>query len=204
VPTAALPGQRRYSPRQYRHAFSGTANTYGLAGGTNGQQYNNLTVRIGAEGTDGITLNVKGPGLINVNQSTAAEHGDIMQIGALNMTNSILSLSGGNGYRVRVVGTTTVGGARASFQTNSDGPSGLLELAGQIVGAGSLNKLTDGTLRAIIINGTNNTYSGGTNIIGGEIQVTATTGTALGSGNVTVFPQEHCASQATVAWMARS
>jgi autotransporter-associated beta strand protein len=161
--------------------------------GTNGQQFNNMVVKFGAESGLGLTLNVRGPGLVNVNQPTPSSNtsfgqGNIMQIGTLNMTNATLSLAGGNNYRFRVAGTTNILGAQASFQTNSDGPSGVLELAGLITGSGSLNKLGDGTMRAIIITGNANDYTGGTNIIGGDVQVTATSGSALGTGAIRVFP----------------
>ncbi len=169
--------------------YTGNATTFGIAAGTNGQQYNNLTVRIGADGTDGITLNVKGPGLVNVDRGTGAiGQGNLMQVGNLNLTDTTLTLTGANLYRLRVAGTTAIQGAQASFQTNSDGPSGALELAGPITGSGALNKLGDGTMRGIVIAGTANTYSGGTNIIGGDVQVTATSGMPLGSGPVRVFP----------------
>lgn len=169
--------------------YTGNATTFAIAGGTNGQQYNNLTVRIGVDDTDGLTLNVKGPGLLNVDRGVGAiGQGNIMQFGALNMNDATLTMTGANLYRARIAGTTTILGAQASFQTNSDGPSGALELAGQIVGAGALNKLGDGSMRGIVIAGTNNTYSGGTNIIAGDVQVTAASGTTLGSGAVRVFP----------------
>ena len=169
--------------------YTGNATTFPIASGTNGQQYNNLTVRIGADGTNGINLNVKGPGLINVNRGVGAVgQGNIMQIGSLNMTDTTLQLSGANLYRMRVAGATTIQGAQAAFQTNSDGPGGALELAGPVAGAGVLSKLGDGSMRGIVIASAANTYSGGTNIIAGDVQVTATGGTPLGSGPVRVFP----------------
>ncbi len=169
--------------------YTGNATTFGIAGGTNGQQYNNLVVRIGADGTDGLSLNVKGPGLLNVDRSVGAiGQGNIMQFGALNLTDTTLTTTGANLYRARIAGQTTILGAQASIQTNSDGPSGALEFTGQIVGAGALNKLGDGSMRGIVIAGTNNTYSGGTNVIAGDVQVTATSGTPLASGPVRVFP----------------
>ncbi|MBX7209625.1 MAG: autotransporter-associated beta strand repeat-containing protein [Verrucomicrobiaceae bacterium] len=169
--------------------YSGNATTFSIAGGTNGQQYNNLVVRIGADGTNGVTLNVKGPGLINVNQSTGAiGQGNIIQVGTLNMTDTSLSSSGANLYRFRAAGPVNIQGAQASFNTTSTGPAGMIELAGVIGGSGSLNKLGDTVLGAVVISGNANTYSGGTNIIAGEVQVTATSGTPLGSGAVRVFP----------------
>ncbi|MGB8170116.1 MAG: autotransporter-associated beta strand repeat-containing protein, partial [Chthoniobacteraceae bacterium] len=169
--------------------YTGNATTFGIAGGTTGQQYNNLTVRLGADDTNGLTLNLKGPGLLNVDRGVGAiGQGNIMQFGALNATDTTLITTGANLYRARIAGQTTILGAQASFQTNSDGPSGALEFAGQIVGAGALNKLGDGTMRGIVITGTNNTYAGGTNVIAGDVQVTATSGTPLGSGPVRVFP----------------
>ncbi|MFY7950522.1 MAG: beta strand repeat-containing protein, partial [Gemmatimonas sp.] len=169
--------------------YSGNATTFGLAGGTNAQTYNNLTVRLGADGTDGLTLNVRGPSLVNVNQSTGGfGQGNIWQVGALNMTNTTLQISGGNLYRFRAAGPTTIQGSQAAFQTNSDGPNGVIELTGVVSGAGTLTKLGDGTMRALVLTNPGNTYSGGTNIVAGDVQVMATSGTPLGSGAVRVFP----------------
>lgn len=169
--------------------YSGNATTFGIAGGTNAQQYNNLTVRIGADGTNGVTLNVKGPGLINVNQSTGAiGQGNIIQVGTLNLTDTTLGTSGGNLYRFRAAGPTTIQGAQVTINTASTGPSGIIELTGIVSGAGSLNKTGDTVLGALVLSNPGNTYSGGTNIISGEVQVTATTGTPLGTGPVRVFP----------------
>lgn len=162
-----------------------------LNGSGSAPMYNDLTFKIGAEAGNGITVNIKGPGQINVNRPTIAGTGfginNVMQIGDLNMTNNTLNLTGGNGYQLRVAGTTTILGAQATFATNSDGPSGSVDFAGVIQGAGALNKTIDGTMRGIIISGNANTYSGGTNIIGGDVDVRATSGTPLGSGPVNVF-----------------
>ena len=175
--------------------YSGTlgllfSNTNTAINSTHGQHFSNQVIKIGAELGNGITLNVFGPGLINVNQAAVSltGQGNILQVGDLNMANTTLTLTGGNLYRLRVAGTTTLLGGQAAFQTNSDGPSGALELFGQITGSGALNKLGDGSMRGIIINNPTNNYTGGTNIIGGDISVTAVTGTALGAGPVRVMP----------------
>jgi autotransporter-associated beta strand protein len=160
--------------------------------GSNGQQYNNMVAIFGKDGTAGLTLNVRGPGLVTVNRGTPLSNGgfgvgNIMQVGVLNMSNTTLQVSGGNNYRFRVGGPTNIMGSQAAFQTNSDGPSGIIELFGVISG-GTLTKLGDGTIRNLTIGGNANTYSGGTNIIGGDIQVLATSGTPLGTGPVRIFP----------------
>lgn len=181
--------------------YSGTlgllysGNWIGVGAGS-APMYNNLVLKIGAEAGNGVTVNVKGPGQINVNQVAGAAIGlgNIMQIGDLNMSNNTLNLSGGNAYLVRVAGTTTIQGAQATFATNSDGPGGAIDFAGVIQGAGALNKTVDGTMRGIIISGNANTYSGGTNIIGGDVDVRATSAAligvaeALGTGAIRVFP----------------
>jgi autotransporter-associated beta strand protein len=154
---------------------------------THGQHFSNQVIKIGAEAGNGITVNVRGPGLINVNVGNVSSNtqwgqGNILQVGDLNMSNATLALSGGNLYRLRVAGTTTIQGSQAAFQTNSDGPSGALELFGPIVGSGAITKLGDGSMRGIVIANPGNTYSGGTNIVGGDVQVTATSGSAARSG----------------------
>lgn len=160
--------------------------------GTQGMQFNNQVVRVGGDAAPA-TLNVYGPALLNVNQATpttntAFGQGNIMTFGAMNLSDTTLQITGGNIYRARAEGLITILGSQAAIQTNSDGPSGVLELAGVISGNGALNKLGDGTLRGIVISNPSNTYSGGTNVIAGDVQVTATSGTALGSGPVRVFP----------------
>jgi fibronectin-binding autotransporter adhesin len=161
--------------------------------GTQGQQFNNQVVRFGADGTQGLTLNVRGPALINVNQAatvggSAFGQGNIMTVGAMNLSNATLTFTGGNLYKFRADGPITIQGSQAAFQTNSDGPSGTPELFGVISGNGALTKLGDGQSRALVIANPNNTFSGGTNIIAGDVQVLATSGSALGTGAVRVFP----------------
>ena len=160
--------------------------------GTQGMQFNNQVVRVGGDAAPA-TLNVYGPALLNVNQATPSSNtaygqGNIMTFGAMNLSNATLQITGGNSYRARAEGPITILGSQAAIQTNSDGPSGVLELTGVISGNGALTKLGDGTLRGIVISNPGNTYSGGTNIVAGDVQVTATTGTALGAGPVRVFP----------------
>jgi autotransporter-associated beta strand protein len=160
--------------------------------GTQGMQFNNQVVRLGGDGAP-LTLNVFGPALLNVNQATPSSNtafgvGNIMTVGAMNLSNATLQVTGGNLYRARAEGAITILGSQAAIQTNADGPSGALELAGVISGSGALTKLGDGTLRGIVISNPGNTYSGGTNIVGGDVQVTATTGTPLGTGPVRILP----------------
>ncbi|MBL9182202.1 MAG: autotransporter-associated beta strand repeat-containing protein [Verrucomicrobiaceae bacterium] len=161
--------------------------------GTQGMQFNNQVVRIGGDGA-AATLNVFGPALLNVNQATPSSsgtfgQGNIMTFGAMNLSNTTLQITGGNLYRARAEGPITILGSQAAIQTNQAGTTGgALELTGVISGSGALTKLGDGTLFGIVISNPNNTYSGGTNIVAGDVQVTATSGTPLGSGPVRVFP----------------
>lgn len=162
--------------------------------GTQGMQFNNQVVRLGAE-SNLLTLNVYGPALINVNQATPSSNtafgqGNIITFGAMNLSNATLQVTGGNLYRIRAEGPTTILGSQAAIQTNAAGTTGgALELFGAISGSGTLTKLGDGTLFGIVINNPSNSYSGGTNIVAGDVQVTATSGTPLGTGPVRVFPE---------------
>lgn len=169
----------------YSNGTTGVNNTHGM-------QFNNQIVRFGAE-SNLLTLNVYGPALINVNQatpssSTAFGQGNMMTVGALNLSNTTLQVQGGNLYHFRAEGPITILGSQAAIQTNTDGPSGAVQLAGVISGTGALTKLGDGTLRGLVITNPNNTYSGGTNIVAGDVHVWATSGTPLGTGPVRVFP----------------
>lgn len=100
--------------------------------GTQGQQFNNQVIKIGNENTDGITLNLRGPSTIYVNQglvssSSTSGQGNIIQVGALNLTNTTVTLGGGNLYRLRAAGPISILGSQITFQTNqNDGPSGAL------------------------------------------------------------------------------
>lgn len=136
----------------------------------------------------GSTVNVLGPVQVNVDRSVSWGHDNIWQVGALNMSNNTLSVSGANGYRLRVAGTTMLQGNYANFSTLTDGPSGTLEFNGKITGPGALNKLTGTTLRRISINSSNNDYTGGTYVLAGGVQVNVNSGTPLGSGPVRVLP----------------
>lgn len=170
------------------------SNTNTGVNGTQGQQFNNQVIKVGNENTDGITLNLRGPSTIYVNQGLVSSNstsgqGNIIQVGALNLTNTTVTLGGGNLYRLRAAGPISILGSQITFQTNqNDGPSGALELTGKISGSGAITKFGDGILRGIVISNPNNTYSGGTNIVAGDVQVTATTGSALGTGSINVFP----------------
>jgi autotransporter-associated beta strand protein len=160
--------------------------------GTNGQQFSNVAVRFGADDGVGMTLNVRGPAQINVNQATPSNNtafgqGNLMQVGNLNMSNNTLQLSGGNLYRLKVAGTTTIQGAQATFQTNSD--STAIQLDGLVTGSGAINKTGDGTLRTLIFTNTGNNFSGGLNIQAGDVQNTNPSTNTLGTGAVRVFPE---------------
>jgi autotransporter-associated beta strand protein len=148
--------------------------------------YNNHTVKIGAESGPGITVNVRGNSLINVNQVAGAAigQGNLMQIGNLNVSNNTLQLSGGNLYRLKVAGTTTIEGPQATFQVNSD--SIALQLDGLVTG-GVLNRTGDGALRTLILSNPGNNFAG-LNIQGGDVQNPNPSANTLGSGPVRVFP----------------
>lgn len=143
----------------------------------------NGTIILGAGA--GSTVNVYGPTTINVDR-VAANTGNVWQIGALNLSNNTLNISGGNNYRLRVAGATTILGGYANISNASDVSALILD--GVISGSGMLNK-TGATVnqRVLTINGTANTYSGGTNIVGGMVQVTGNSGNPLGTGTVKVF-----------------
>ena len=162
-----------------------------LVGGTldlrsNGGGINGIII-LGNQAGPGSNVNLLGPVTINV-QNVTTNSGNQWQINHLNLSENTLTTSGGNNYGLRVAGTTTIQGSFANVANLSD-VSGTLELAGLVTGAGALNK-TGGTTnqRVLTISGSANNFSGGTNIGGGMVQVTATSGTPLGAGRVTVFP----------------
>lgn len=148
--------------------------------------YNNHTVKIGAESGPGITVNVRGNSLINVNQVAGAGigQGNLMQIGNLNVSNNTLQLSSGNFYRLKVAGTTTIEGPQGTFQFNTDSTG--VQLDGLVTG-GVLNRTGDGALRTLILSNPGNNFAG-LNIQGGDVQNPNPSANTLGSGTVRVFP----------------
>jgi hypothetical protein len=95
-------------------------------------------------------------------------------------------------YGLRIGGTTTLLGDYAIINTATAGPGGRVELAGALAGAGNLVKLGAGgldTQRNLIISGNANSgFTGGIDIQQGMVQVTATSGSPLGTAQVRVYP----------------
>ncbi|HEY5310950.1 MAG TPA: autotransporter-associated beta strand repeat-containing protein, partial [Pirellulales bacterium] len=165
-----------------------TLNGGTLALNMNGDEYDS-TIVVGDPTTNGINVTVTSNSTINVN-GVVAGPGDSIQIGDLTVGNNILTVNGSNTFRLLVAGTTTLTGNAGVLSPASAIPSGVLVLAGQIVDGGNgydLNKTGGG---AVVISGTDNTYSGGTNVLAGTLQVTSNVpgSTALGSGDVVVAP----------------
>ncbi|HEY5315182.1 MAG TPA: hypothetical protein VIK18_21805, partial [Pirellulales bacterium] len=152
----------------------------------------------------GSTLNVNGAATVNVdrfNTSTGnvSSSGNVIQLGNLNLGNQLLTVTGADSYQLRFAGTITLGGPTAEISTASASPSGSVQLTGLIqdpVGSsGALNKTggagaTRGTLA--ILESNNNTYTGGTNVLQGALQITnpanVATGSPVGTGLVTIDP----------------
>jgi autotransporter-associated beta strand protein len=159
----------------------GTLNLQSNGGGING------TIILGNQAGIGSTVNLRGPATINVDRPSA-NSGNSWQIGALNLTENTLTVTGGNSYHLRVNGQTSILGNYANLTTGTNGSSGTMEIAGQITGSGALNKFGADVSRALLIDNPTNSYSGGTNIQSGALSVNATSGTPLGAGRVNVFP----------------
>ncbi len=96
----------------------------------------------------------------------------------------ILNLNGGNqtiGSLASSDATTQAQLGAGTLTTGNDGTSTLF--AGSIIGSGGLTKINGGTLT--LSNGASN-YSGPTNVNGGTLRVTNASGSATGSGTVTI------------------
>ena len=140
----------------------------------------------------GININVTNNAAIAVTGfSTTSGSGSNFIVNNLTIGNQVLTLSGVTATaRVKVMGTTTLVGNTATITMATAAPLGMMELAGVITDGGNgyaVDKGGSGT-GVLIISGTANTYSGGTNVFGGAIQVTAISGTPLGTGPVIVDP----------------
>ncbi|MCX6839396.1 MAG: autotransporter-associated beta strand repeat-containing protein [Verrucomicrobia bacterium] len=147
-------------------------------GGPNG------TILFGNPASNGLNLAVAGYATVNVNR-VSANTGNQIQVGNFSVANNTLILTGDNSYSLKVAGTTSLGGAYANFTTTTRAPT-YLDLAGPITGAGALNKLGGDAYGTVRISGSGNTYTGGTNIQTGALQVTTTASGALGTGPVSV------------------
>lgn len=164
-----------------------------LVGGTldlrsNGSGVNG-TIILGNQNTKGVNVNIYGPATINVDRlNSTTNTGNSWQINNLNLTENTLTVTGANNYGLLVAGTTTIAGGYANINSGSDQANGNIEFAGLITGTGAFNKYGTATQRVATISGSANTYSGGTNIISGGLQITATTGTPLGTGRINVMP----------------
>jgi autotransporter-associated beta strand protein len=162
--------------------FGGTLDLRSDGGGLKG------TIILGNPDGNGVNVNLAGPATINVDRFASGNIGNDWQINNLLLSENTLTVTGGNSYGLRVAGTTNIAGSYATIFSNTDMASGNLDLAGPIVGAGALNKQGGGAVRTATISGSANTYAGGTNVITSALQVTATSGTPLGTGRVNVFP----------------
>lgn len=181
-----------HNPLALGGADGSTPGTVTLAGGIlelrNDGAGVNQTIVLGNQSTNGVNVNLTGPATINVDRLSNANTGGVWQINNLNLTENSLSISGANNFGLRVAGTTTIAGRVANITNLNDQANGNIEFAGLITGAGALNKFGGAAQRTATISYANNTYTGGTNVISGSLQVTATTGTPFGTGQVNVMP----------------
>ncbi len=162
---------------------SGTLDLRSNGGGIQG------TIILGNQSTNGVNMNIQGPATINVDRlNSTVNMGNDWQINNLTLTENTLTMTGANSYGFHVAGTTTIAGSYATIFSNSDQANGNIEFDGVITGPGAFNKQGGAIQRVATIAGTANTYTGGTNIMSGSLQVTATSGTPLGTGRVNVMP----------------
>jgi autotransporter-associated beta strand protein len=141
----------------------------------------------GNPNTAGLNLRILGSATVNADR-VSANTGNAIQINTLSIANSTLTVSGGNNYRLLVAGTTSIQGNAAIFSASSNAPQ-VLELAGPITDGGKGFAFTRGGsgTGVVVVSGTSNSYTGGTNVTAGVLQVTGTSGTPLGTGPVTVY-----------------
>ena len=160
---------------------------------------NNGVIVIGNQNTSGLRVNLFASSSIDVNNAGATT-GNSIQVGELYLSGATLTLTGGNNYAFKVAGKTIIGDKSADAWTdlvlNSNGPSGVMELGGKIVGGGLmyLRGSTNNTLRTLIVSGNSDTtgadaFTGNVIVAGGALQLrTGLTGeTPIGAGRVTVL-----------------
>jgi len=164
----------------------------GFTGGTSGnnasQTISNFSFTspaVQATYANNVVVNAgSGPSTVSVTPTAGAP---TITMGALTVNaGGILNVVPGTGspanqaYGLNFGGTTLNGAATFGVVNNGTGTGTLM--LGTVGGAGSLTKTGTGSL---VLNNAN-TYSGGTTVSGGRLQVTNTTGSGTGPGPVTV------------------
>jgi autotransporter-associated beta strand protein len=126
------------------------------------------------------SIGVTGNGALRFNGSdTFGGVGQQLVLSATQSANPIINLA--SGFTATFLGDVVL--ASGTNRIEPTGGSAFLTLAGNVTGAGTLQKAATGTL---ILSGTGNTFSGG--IIIGNGKVTVSAGSGLGSGPVVLNP----------------
>jgi fibronectin-binding autotransporter adhesin len=148
-----------------------------LISGTGTVEVENGTVTLSGANTYRGTTDVVS-GTLNAGSSTA-----IGNMTTVQLTGGTMNLNGNNILAGSITGdsasTINLGGNTLSLQNLAAGTT----YAGSIIGTGAIDIIVTGNLN---LSGSNNTYSGGTTINSGNVYVSNTTGSATGSGTVTI------------------
>jgi autotransporter-associated beta strand protein len=129
---------------------------------TGGVNINSGTVQVGNGGTDGVL----GSGPIANFGTLALNRSDSFALANIVSGNGVITKSGTGAATVPVSGNST-GAVTVNAGTLLLGPVGASKFSGDVTGSGSFGVNGAGTL---ILNGYNNTYSGGTVISNGTLQ----------------------------------
>ncbi|MEO6739776.1 MAG: hypothetical protein ABIP20_05950, partial [Chthoniobacteraceae bacterium] len=167
-------------------ASSGSATS--LGSGTVTLQLGTLQLLNNSSTTYNNDFFVNGNSTLNVNNA-GANAGNTITINSLSINNSQLTITNGNTYGLQVNGATTLGGPLSTISTALTFTAGsatanMVAFTGGVDGPGALNKLGTGTVNLF---GTNNNYSGGTNIFAGAVTL-ADSSAQAGTGNIIVNP----------------
>jgi len=145
-----------------------------------------VAVAAAANLTTSGSIGVTGAAALRFNGSdTFGGVGQQLVLSATQSTNPIINLA--SGQTASFLGDVVL--ASGTNRIEPTGNAAFLTLAGNVTGAGALQKAAQGTL---ILSGTGNTFSGG--IVIGNGKVTVSAGSGLGSGPVVLNPTANGAS----------
>jgi len=156
-----------------------------------------LATIIGHPSTNGLNVVVTGTGTAINTDNNGGLGGNgifdqVFQFNSLTLGNSTFSSNPSTDQQsLRFVGNVTGGNASVISVATAIGSTGrsVLELSGIIQDTGAVPfALTKAGTGAIRITGGSSTFTGGTNVLAGVLQVAATSGNPLGTGAVVVYP----------------
>ncbi len=153
---------------------------------------NNITYAGQISGTGAVMK--QGNGMLTLSGASLYSGGTTVSVGTLLVTNASGSATGSGNVSVDSGATLAIGNAGSSGTVSGNitdngtvqfNRSGMIDYTGQISGAGAVIKQGSGVNAILTLSGAS-TYSGGTTVSGGTLRAQNASGSATGSGDVSV------------------